>query len=39
MTGETRGCTCEFKVEHSYPAMVDDEKQPYFYGKSCKRPV
>ena len=36
MTGEPRGCTCEFEVEHGYPALVDDEKTAVFYEKAAK---
>ena len=37
MTGETRGCTCEFKVEHSYPALVDDEKTAVFLREKLQK--
>ena len=37
MTGETRGCTCEFEVEHGYPALVDDEKTAVFLREKLQK--
>ena len=37
MTGETRGCTCEFEVEHGYPALVNDEKATVFLREKLQK--
>ncbi len=34
---EARGCTCEFEVEHGYPALINDEKASVFLREKLQK--